>query len=173
MSSHTTPTCPFPQCLQQRSLPASCLTLHRTQDKQPADLPCIAMLVGQLLLQHNRLSVSLFDGDLIKAYLVTEVGSHHPFAQRAHHHLGREFPFCNVHSLAIATGLARETVRRKVKQLVEENWLQRLPDGGLLVHPARVRAYQQEILPQQLDMLLQNTDKIRALLASSAPSASG
>lgn len=42
---------------------------------------------------------------------------------------------CNYSSIASATGMSRETVRRKVKRLVEMGILSRVDDEGVRIHP--------------------------------------
>lgn len=58
----------------------------------------------------------------------------------------------NIESVATSTGVPRESVRRKVNELVHAGWIQRLDDGGLT------------ILPKAVDQLLPATLHTRAFL---------
>ena len=49
---------------------------------------------------------------------------------------------CNISSIAHATGLNRETTRRKVNELIEHGWLTRLEDGTVGFRPGLVQEAQ-------------------------------
>lgn len=59
---------------------------------------------------------------------------------------------CNVSSIASATGLNRETARRKVHLLIERGFLVRGDDGGIALQPGRV---QQKELADLIERQLQ------------------
>lgn len=161
--------CPYPACLQGRDLPAACREL---MTRQPDILPtCLSVQTSQLQLQQLRHAVALFDGDLIKAYLLLEIASRHPHAQQQYRHQAHDYPFSNIHSLSTATGYPRETVRRKVLQMVEEGQLERLPDGGLILSAMTVQQYQQDTSQQQVALLLQTAGHIRSLQQLAAAAA--
>jgi hypothetical protein len=58
----------------------------------------------------------------------------------------------NIESVANSTGIPRESVRRKVNELVRAGWIERLDDGGLT------------ILPKAVEQLLPATTHTRAFL---------
>jgi DNA-binding IclR family transcriptional regulator len=39
----------------------------------------------------------------------------------------------NTQSIADSTGIPRETVRRKLQLLIDRGWIERTPDGGLVI----------------------------------------
>jgi hypothetical protein len=48
----------------------------------------------------------------------------------------------NIESIATATGIPRESVRRKVGELVSAGWIERLETGGLMICPPAIAALQ-------------------------------
>lgn len=59
---------------------------------------------------------------------------------------------CNISSVALATGLNRETTRRKVNQLVQLGLLARGADGHVYLHPElRIREEMAQTVRSQLD----------------------
>jgi hypothetical protein len=97
-----------------------------------------------------------FGGDMTAAQVLGEVAHHNISAmltagrRRMDPHAG---PFslsaeqamlpCNVHSIAVACGLPRETVRRKVASLVERGWLRRSGRGDLFVTDVPVARFEE------------------------------
>lgn len=141
---------------------------------RPAEIPvCIHIHQNQLLLLQMRAAAEFFAGDLVKAYLMLEISSRHPQAQRLYHQQQLGFPFCNIHSLSTASGYPRETVRRKVHQMIEEGLIKRLPDGGLVISEQAVASWEAGDAPRQTSLLLQVADKISSLqaLQSAQPAA--
>jgi hypothetical protein len=157
--------CSYPACLQQEQIPEHCLQAFRQQHADAT--ACLAALINQLQTEQTRVLVQLFDGDLVKAYLLSEISSRHPLAQARHGQQPEGYAFSNIHSLAEATGFARETVRRKVLQLVADGWITRLPDGGLLVCQAR-QAQHHQVLLAQAGMVQRTAGKLRAIQQAAA-----
>lgn len=139
--------CSHPSCLQQEQIPEHCLQQF-SRNKGTDSSACMAALVSHLMTVQARTQIALFDGDLLKAYLVAEIHGRHPIAQARHGVEEAGHAFSNIHSLAEATGFPRETVRRKVLQLIEAGWVTRLPNGGLLLNPARLEDYHALLLAQ-------------------------
>lgn len=97
-----------------------------------------------------------FDGDMTAAQVLGEVAHHNISAmltagrRRVDPH-ARPFSLspeqamlpCNVHSIAVACGLPRETVRRKVALLVERGWLRRSGRGDLFVSDVPVAQFEE------------------------------
>lgn len=172
-NKNETNRCPYPACLNGQTLPDSCLTFLAHHPDYLGT--CHAVQLNQLLLAQWRSAVTVFSGDLVKAYLVLEIASRHPQAQRQYHREAHDYPFSNIHSLADATGYPRETVRRKVHEMVVDGLIDRLPDGGLILSAAMVTRYQQEDFAVQSELLRQVTAKLTALppLLPIAPAAAG
>jgi hypothetical protein len=64
---------------------------------------------------------------------------------------------CNVASIAAATGLNRETARRKVNNLVKRGVLRKLPDGAI------VFADEVRLSPSLADMLCRQVNEVARL----------
>lgn len=168
MSRHTWPIasiCSYPACLQQEHIPACCLQQFRQPALDTNNAACLAALVNHLQTEQARSQVALFDGDLIKAYLLSEISSRHPVAQARHGLAAEDYAFSNIHSLAEATGYPRETVRRKILQLIEAGWVTRLPNGGLLVNHEKQASYHQLLLAQA-GLITRTAEKLKALQAA-------
>lgn len=66
---------------------------------------------------------------------------------------------CNVASIAAATGLNRETARRRVRNLIEEGLLIRTKSGEIALSPDRVNQPEAlELVRKQLDAVLRFTN---------------
>lgn len=72
---------------------------------------------------------------------------------------------CNALSIAEATGIPRETVRRKVQQLIERGMIYRSANGQLFVHPSvpdQFEALNQTMVPA----LLESAQRIQTLAST-------
>jgi hypothetical protein len=113
-------------------------------------LSAIAQIMNTFHLRHMLRLYAAFDGDLLAAVVLGEV-AHHNFAairnaastahelsalsnQRDESGLPPMLP-TNAYSIATATGIPRETVRRKVDVLVGRRLLRRDGRGSLFVTP--------------------------------------
>lgn len=77
---------------------------------------------------------------------------------------------CNAYSIAAATGLPRETVRRKIVRLVELGWISRQDNGHLFISREALAHFGRLLSSRELSELLETADRARALLdATSAP----
>lgn len=117
------------------------------------DLAVMATIIGGFWVKSMRRNCALFDNDLNLAYILAEIVAYNvshmhanPAACRSlpqHLAAGTQNSFlkpCNPYSIAEATGLPRETVRRKIGRLEELGWLSRVPEGGVVVS-TRCMAY--------------------------------
>lgn len=71
---------------------------------------------------------------------------------------------CNAFSLAAATGIPRETVRRKIGQLVKRGWLQRNSNGSVRIGPAVGRHFRPDFNVRLLRELLEVSDQLKQVL---------
>jgi len=94
--------------------------------------------------------------------LLSEISSRHPVAQARHGLAAEGYAFSNIHSLAEATGYPRETVRRKILQLIASGWVTRLTNGGLLLNPTRQAEYH-KLLLEQARLVAITANKLRIL----------
>lgn len=110
----------------------------------------ITYLTGRFLGEHITRVYHLFDGDLIAAIVLATVAQHNlqRFYDDVAHRADETFDelldrerhvehmrYCNALSVSAATGVPRETVRRKVRMLEEKGWLKVGERGELLVAP--------------------------------------
>lgn len=119
-----------------------------------------------------------FDGDLVAAIVLGEVAHHNltPLLDRARTPrqlsealraqgaaVARTFAPTNTFSIAQATGIPRETVRRKVASLTRRGWLVKDADGSLFV-AANTHASFAALHVERLNDLLQTARAIETLL---------
>ena len=68
---------------------------------------------------------------------------------------------CNISSIAAATGLNRETTRRKIAGLVEQKYLVRTEDGVISFARGHLQQdYIREMVREQLDALVKTTNEL-------------
>lgn len=82
----------------------------------------------------------------------------------------------NVQSIADSTGIPRESVRRKVGELVEAGWVERLPNGtvristNVAIHDLRQVTEQQfVIIDRTITAMVDELERMGALKVSSGP----
>jgi hypothetical protein len=110
--------------------------------------PDAFLAVNMFIVRHLVRMYAAFDGDLVAAIILGEVAHHNVSGYLARLAEARrsgaealppppdrcEYLPTNAFSIAQATGIPRQTVRRKVKALVARGWL--IEDGrGLVVSP--------------------------------------
>ena len=71
---------------------------------------------------------------------------------------------CNAYSIAAATGLPRETVRRKIARLAELGWITRQENGHLFLTPQAIRHFGDLLGSRDLPELLETADRIRRFI---------
>lgn len=93
-----------------------------------------AYQIGQTMMYGLRELYRLFDGDITMAIVLGELGQHVAIyrcsddcADQPSQSLRRS----NAYSIALASGIPRETVRRKLDKLITLGWITELPNGGL------------------------------------------
>lgn len=120
-----------------------------------------------------------FEGDLALIIVLGEIGHHNTcqlFAARnpqgsRHHAFGdtaegwNQLVPCNAFSLSAATGIPRETVRRKIATLVKRGWIKRNDRGEVFIVPAVGEHFMPDFNLQVLREILALGDELGALLA--------
>lgn len=71
---------------------------------------------------------------------------------------------CNAYSIAAATGLPRETVRRKIGRLVELGWIRKQSNGHLYLTPRAVKHFGTLLCSRDLPEFLETAERARKLL---------
>ena len=120
-----------------------------------------------------------FDGDLAAAIILGEISHHNtaPFFSADHHQNEQlqklqddvvhwqHMQGCNAYSISCATGIPRETVRRKVAAMKKKGWLEEVPNQGLRFTPACAEHFGADFTLDILSRWLNAARKIESLLA--------
>lgn len=175
-------------CARKDSLPQSTTASERERPcavaprNHAAHAQEIATTMGWFLLRHlNRVRVA-FDGDFMLAIILGEIAHHnvcryYSSGRRIRGVRGVDYEHpdgfprlqaCNAYSLSNATGIPRETVRRKADKLVKQGWVTRDPKGGFLVTPQAARHFSADFNVRSLADLLETSDELRSILARDA-----
>jgi hypothetical protein len=118
----------------------------------------LSYLLGRFFSEHLVRVHRLFEGDLTEAIVLATIAQHN--VQRYYEQVARDaapgldglvrqgrhiahLRPCNALSVSAATGVPRETVRRKVKRLVERGWVTAGPRGALQVTPNLHRRFEE------------------------------
>ena len=139
----------------------------------------IRLHMSHFFLGYLRDIYQAFDGDLSMAIILGEISHHntcHFFSpERETNDLLRELQAesaqwkemegCNPYSISCATGIPRETVRRKTVAMIQRGWLEEIPKQGLRITPACADHFGADFSFRFLNGLLGASRKIEALLA--------
>jgi hypothetical protein len=119
-----------------------------------------------------------FEGDLTLVIVLAEIAHHssHPHfppssdGDQSAGELWDEagfgrLPSCSAYSLATATGLPRETVRRKIARLTELGWIEKTGRAEVRITPKVAEHFTPEFNIRLLDQLLRTADGIRGVLS--------
>lgn len=79
---------------------------------------------------------------------------------------------CNAFSLAASTGIPRETVRRKIDQLVKRGWVQKDANGLVRIRPEVGEHFRPDFNVRLLRELLKVSDELKKVM-DSTPSGRG
>ncbi len=138
----------------------------------------ITVLMNMMLVRHLIGVYKAFDGDVVAAIVLGEIAHYNlspligrtrtpvelsEALQAGRDTLSQTFVPTNTFSIAQATGIPRETVRRKVADLVRRGWIVRDADGNLFV-AAEANAAFAEFHVERLQDLLAASRAIETLL---------
>jgi hypothetical protein len=134
---------------------------------------CALLCLSLFFHRYLRIIYGNEDLDLVSITLLNEIAQHNlePFVRG-----GRvAFPGdademrlmqgCNAFSLSQATGVPRETTRRKIKQLVELGWVEQHNRKGLFVTERWMDRLAHEDISKLLADFKETADRIRELTA--------
>lgn len=147
-------------------------------------LKSVALLLARHEIRSLRRWFDDFDRDILLPILLGEIALHNigalqnGVARRAGTRIAKALPAnaevsaatgsalkpCNAYSIAAATGLPRETVRRKIVRLVELGWIHRLDNGHLFVTDEALEQFGTMLSSRALAELLETADNARRLL---------
>ncbi len=134
----------------------------------------VALLLARHEIRNLRRWFDEFDHDILLPILLGEIALHNVGAfenggQSINQRAGSDIPCalkpCNAYSIAAATGLPRETVRRKIARLVEMGWIHKRRNGHLYVTADAIRHFGSLLGTRQLSEVLAVADRSRRLLA--------
>lgn len=127
----------------------------------------LCFLINDFILWHLNRVRARFDGDLdcalilgeiahfnvqriISRHLTTDSTLHDALTQAQSVNCYSEIPelgdlikHCNAFSISASTGIPRETVRRKVKWLQEQGWIEKNAKGHLIITPLPAEAFKE------------------------------
>ena len=137
----------------------------------------VSFLLSRFTVPYLRTMYREFEGDILMNIVIGEIGTRNmgqfyeanrnsaTFESRlgdVNEHRSVLRP-CNALSISDASGIPRETVRRKVNALIERGWVSQDGRGHLyLTHEAA--QHFQRFLPQLIDELLPVADELKELL---------
>ena len=118
----------------------------------------------------------LFEGDLALVIILAEIAHHSSGPQLDTRKPGEpmttddaafsRMPSCSAYSLAAATGLPRETIRRKIARLAELGWIEKTDRAEVRITSKVGEHFFPDFNVKLLDQLLQTADRIRGLMVS-------
>jgi hypothetical protein len=118
----------------------------------------LSYLTGRFLTEHLIRVHAAFEGDLTAALVLGTIGQH--YIQRFYDERARDSPVgldrlvddgehvsrvraCNALSVSAATGIPRETVRRKVRWLERKGWVTIGPRGQITLVPGMSSSFEE------------------------------
>ena len=108
----------------------------------------VSFVVGRFLSEHLIRVHNAFEGDLVAAVVLGTIGQYNfrHFYERFKDHPAESYQVlvergayaehlrpCNALSVSASTGIPRETVRRKIRWLIDRGWLRQIGRDKLLV----------------------------------------
>lgn len=140
----------------------------------------ITVLMNLMFARHLVAMYRAFDGDLLAAIVLGEIAHHNyaPFINQAR--TPRELSEAlnalatgsregllptNAYSIAQATGIPRESVRRRIASLLRRGWLEKDARGNLFVSGSAIGDFAETNLVRMMD-LLDAAGAIQTLLES-------
>ena len=140
----------------------------------------ISLRMSHFFMRYLSAIYQEFDGDLALVIVLGEVAHHNvsqffssagplpPFGKTNYDdpNLYKNLVSCNAFSLAAATNIPRETVRRKIDQLVKRGWLHKEPNGSVRIRLEVAQHFRPDFNVRLLQELLEVSDQLKAVLAS-------
>lgn len=140
-------------------------------------LRSVALLLARYEIRNLRRVFEAFERDILLPILLGEIALHNIGALENIDGLGKpaeragdlsgcgvSLKPCNAYSISAATGLPRETVRRKIARLVELGWIRKGDNGHLYVSEQALSHFGELFTSRDLSELLDTADRARRLL---------
>lgn len=137
----------------------------------------IAVLLGWFFLRHLGRIYRDFQGDFVLAIVLGEIAHHnicHYYSLGKPRNDGSIPPKrlttnpahlepCNAFSLSEATGIPRETIRRKIQDLLQKGWIRKHSTGGYVIEPDLIKNFQELNLEIFQDFITTSDDLHRTM----------
>jgi hypothetical protein len=129
-------------------------------------LRSVATILARYEMRKLKRLLNDFDNDIMLPLLLGEIAMHNVgvLENGAEHKPEMSLRPCNAYSIAAATGLPRETVRRKIGRLVEQGWVEKCDNGHLYMARRTLDHFSGLLQSRDLPELLDTADRVRALL---------
>jgi predicted transcriptional regulator len=138
----------------------------------------IATLMGWFFLRYLGRMYEKFEGDFVLAMVLGEIAHHNichyyskgkPRTRKkvtglTSHQAWNDLEPCNAFSLSTATGIPRETIRRKISILVKRGWIQRHSTGGYIILPNISEHFSNDLNLQIFKDLMETSEELRNIL---------
>jgi hypothetical protein len=139
----------------------------------------VTIVMTEFFMDYLRSLYRAFDGDVTAALVLGEVGqanvrrfvnAHHWDALPTHHAdvpgaMDGALRGCNALSAALASGVPRETARRKLKELEAKGWIARDNEGEYLATDAAREHFSPEFNRDLCLRLLETAQRLRDVMA--------
>ena len=140
----------------------------------------VAVIMGHFMLRHLNRLYQEFDGDLILPIVLGEIAHHNVMRFYSHEdhcldvqeNMERDSDFAknleptNAYSISEATGIPRETVRRKIDKFLKRGWLVKSPRGEVTMSETVSEHFMKDFNKKLLTELLEASECISRLLGS-------
>lgn len=137
----------------------------------------IAVIMGYFFLRYLNILYQKFDGDFVLCMVLGEIANHNIsgfFSRRGscvdvlkqfenYHERMKHLTPTNALSVSEATGIPRETVRRKIEKLQEKGWVVKSKKGELLISETVSEYFTKEFNKKILTELFQACDCLREI----------
>lgn len=138
----------------------------------------IATLMGWFFLRYLGRLYEKFEGDFVLAIVLGEIAHHNicRFYSKGKpsvsnkvtgltpHQVWDDLESCNAFSLSAATGIPRETIRRKISILVKKGWIQKISTGGYVIIQGVSDHFADDFNLQTFKDLMETSDDLRRIL---------
>lgn len=169
------------QTFSPKTLPAT-LNMHLSEPVGDANqsvktaLKMVAVILARYEVRKLKRLYDAFDRDLLLPLLLGEIALYNlgalelqdapmkELVSAASGSVAAKMKPCNAYSIALATGLPRETVRRKIHRLVELGWITRHSNGHLFVSTEALVHFGNLLNSRELPELLKTANLIRHIL---------
>jgi DNA-binding transcriptional regulator YhcF (GntR family) len=157
--------------------------MNFSEDRYQQHKRQIAALMGQYHLRHLRRLYESFGGDLEMPLILGEVANRNIAQLVANNDFFPDgidqqmidgladgnYLSCSAMSVSIATGLSRETARRKLNKLAANGFITKMPDSGFVITKKPMESFSENLNKELVSDLLATCAKIATLLNDSPP----